>query len=529
MADTRHIRALTSERGGALIVTLMILGAMALLGTAIVFNAMSDRSVSRYGRDAADALAAAETGIAVAENALKTLTAPLEDADGDGYFDFELADTLDWGGHYRVIGEATEIRGIDAVSAYRSQGFNLVSEGNVRGAKRRVQVEFAKESFLKFARFVATTGTGYGCRDDVEAELYVGGNLNIATCAVGEQPRFLEHVTVTGDINNPTGAEFMRGFTEHAPEIDILGSVDFDEIADQARGSGTRSACEYGGAVGLYVNLPTTDPIGISSTGDWLNLSLFDFHDTTTSPGNTIITYNGVPCENVTTGAPLRLEDFNGIIFFARDAHVFGTMDGRSGHSMSIYADRDVYVEGSIYTGTTGFDAGTGAPNGTGDPVNLGLIGHYYVYLGDVPQIVQIDAAIMAVRRNWRARNPGMSAHPPMLTGPVDLDMDQIVGETPVNHDPDPFTGWDELNLTTDHWVLNLNGPLITYDGASAVPWSSGTVEGIAAGRITWQYNYDHDIREFPPPCFPNPLNSWKRVSWREIFDGEGDLASHLP
>ena len=215
------------------------------------------------------------------------------------------------------------------------------------------------------------------------------------------------------------------------------------------------------------------DPIGIGSTGDVLDFGEFDFYDTWTSPGDTLILYNGGHVLNTQTGQPLRYGDFNGIVFFDRDAHVKGVLEGVSGRSMTIYADRDVYADSSIVTGTTGFDPVTRDPDGSGDPVNVGLVGHYYVYLGSVPRIVTIDAAVMATRRNWRARIPDVDAHPPLLTGPVDLDLDGIMGETPVNDDPDPGIGWDELNLTEDHWVLNFNGPLITYDGASAVPWST--------------------------------------------------------
>ena len=121
-----------------------------------------------------------------------------------------------------------------------------------------------------------------------------------------------------------------------------------------------------------------------------------------------------------------------------------------------------------------------------------------------------------------------MAAHPPVLVGPVDMDGDGIAGETPFNNDPDPGTGWDEMFLTPDHWSLMLNGPLITYDGSSAEPWSLGSVIGSASG-VTWRYNYDLDVREFPPPCFPNPINLWKQVSWSEIFTAEGDVADYLP
>jgi hypothetical protein len=519
---------LDDRSGSALIITLAVLTMIAFMGTTIVMNSLGDRTISRYSRDATDALAAAETGLALAVSALKQTNAPMGDFDSDGHPDFRIQGTLPWGGSYDVIAEAGEIRGSDAISPYRAKGFTIISEGSVRGARRRVKAELVKESFLKFARFVASTGTGYGCRDDVEAELYVGGNLNIATCSTEERVRFLEHVWVTGQVNNQAGGDFMQGYTEFAPEIDLQNSVDFDEIADVARGTAAESACEFIGNRGFFLDPPSWDPIGITATGGELDLSLFDFYDTTTVPGDTTITYNGFSCINTGTGLAMKLSEFNGVLFFEDDAHVRGTANGVSGRSLSIYARDDVYVEGDIITGTTGFDPITRAPTGAGDPVNIGLIGQYYVYLGDVPQIIQVDAAIMAVRRNWRARNPSLAAHPPVLVGPVDLDMDGIAGETPVNHDPDPGTGWDEMNLTADHWVLNLNGPLITYDGASAVPWSSGTVEAAASGP-TWKYRYDHDVREFPPPCFPDPLNYWKQVTWSEILDGDNPIEALLP
>ena len=76
--------------------------------------------------------------------------------------------------------------------------------------------------------------------------------------------------------------------------------------------------------------------------------------------------------------------------------------------------------------------------------------------------------------------------------------------------------------------MLNITGPIITKYGGSAGPWVNGTVLSNADGR-TRRYNYDLDITEYPPPCFPVPLNLWKDVSWTEIFDVRDDLASHLP
>jgi hypothetical protein len=142
--------------------------------------------------------------------------------------------------------------------------------------------------------------------------------------------------------------------------------------------------------------------------------------------------------------------------------------------------------------------------------------------------VLRIDAALMACRANWRVNGGTIGDHPSAGPGPLDLDLDGISGETPYNNDPSPGLGWDELNVTSATWVLNINGPIITYNGGSAWPWSDQSVLDNASGP-TRRYNYDMDVTQFPPPCFPVPLNLWKDVSWTEVFDAEGDLADHLP
>ena len=103
-----------------------------------------------------------------------------------------------------------------------------------------------------------------------------------------------------------------------------------------------------------------------------------------------------------------------------------------------------------------------------------------------------------------------------------------ITGESPCNNDPVPGMGWDELNITSSTWVLNIHGPIITDNGGSAWPWNAGSVLAGASGP-TRRYTYDMDITEYPPPCFPVPLNLWKDVSWTEIFETDSTLASYLP
>jgi hypothetical protein len=110
----------------------------------------------------------------------------------------------------------------------------------------------------------------------------------------------------------------------------------------------------------------------------------------------------------------------------------------------------------------------------------------------------------------------------------LDLDQDGISGETPHNNDPVSGEGWDELNITARTWVLNINGGIVTVGTGSASPWNSSTVLATATGP-TRRYNYDMDLTEYPPPCFPVPLNMYKDVSWTEVFDVRAPLANFLP
>jgi hypothetical protein len=342
---------------------------------------------------------------------------------------------------------------------------------------------------------------------------------------------FLEYVATTGDIPNASEGIFMRGYVTDAPQVDLGNSVDFDDMRDRSKGIGPDPSCKGVGSVGLYQDIASGwDPMGLAATGGTLRLNKLDFHNTTTIPGDTLVNYNGLPVDNVVTGQPLLASDFNGIIFFENDAHVKGVLDGVSARSMTIYATDDVFADSSIVCGSKGFDPVTRLPNGSGDPVNLGLVAQDYFYLGPVPRICRIDAALMAVNNNWRAFDSATGAHAGLTVGPIDLDMDGLTGisESPFNHDPVPGTGWDELNITVNHWVLNINGPIITSNGGSAAPWSNGAIVGASPGP-TRRYNYDLDITQYPPPCYPVPLNLWLDVSWTELYDTEGDLVDFLP
>jgi hypothetical protein len=513
--------------GSALLVAMLILGALSMIATSLVLTSVAERHTAGYYRDSLQALAAAETGLSFAKREIQDMTAPMEDADSDGRPDFTISDDLSWGGTYRVIGEASDISAT-GIAAYRSNGYTIVAEGDYHGAVRRVKAEIVHDSFLKYARFIAVEGTSYSCGAYLTGEVYSGGDLGLPTDCDGDDVEFLEFVAAVGDIPNAGYSVFHRGYVTGADPIDLDNSVDFAAVRQRAKGLLSECDCEGTGSVGIYFDKAHgVDPLAIG-TGQ-LNFDLFNFSNTTLAPPDTVITYNGVAVANTHAGHTMRRSEFNGLIFFDGDAPVKGTLDGRSARSLSVYSTGNVMIYNNIVTGHTGFDPATGLPNGSGNPVNVGLIANNYVYLHrNTPRVLRIDAALMACHASWQVYGGTVADHPTSGPGPLDLDLDGIAGETPYNNDPSPGLGWDEMNITSHTWVLNINGPIITYNGGSAWPWNDQGVLDYASGP-TRRYNYDMDVTQFPPPCFPVPLNLWKDVSWTEVFDAESDLASHLP
>lgn len=532
------------ESGSTLLLALLVLGALTILATTAIVSSMGDRNLSRYDRHSIEALGAAETGVAFAKRAIVDRTASLQDYDDDGRPDFVLGDSLAWGGSYSVVAEASDVRGL-GITAYQSNGFTILSEGDFQGAKRRIRVEIVHDTFLKFARFVSAGDLSYGCGASVSGEVYTGGDLLLASCASGDRIQFLESVYAVGDIPNAGRADFFRGYVTDADSIDLSNSFDWTDIRNKARGLSADNACESKGMVGIYIALPGTDPLHLATQtpANILVFERFDFYNTALSPPDTVITYNGTAVPNSVTGQTMRRDEFNGIICFVGAANVRGTMDGVSARNVTIFGTTTVVIRNPIITGHTGFDPVTRLPNGSGDPVNIGLVAEGQVIIhSTVPRVMRIDAALLSRTSNWKgystAGQPVVWPHPtypvapnyPSLAGlgPLDLDLDGIIGETPVNGDPVAGQGWDEVNITNSTWVLNINGPIISVTSGDAYPWTHSNIVAAASGP-TRRYNYDLDITGNPPPCFPVPLNLWKDVSWTEIFEVSDPLTEYLP
>ena len=530
--ESQNRRYLASNTGSTLLLAMLILGALSILGASIAVVSMGDRNLSRYERHSVEALAAAETGVAFAKQAIKDLVAPMGDEDDDGCPDFRLSDSLSWGGSYSVIAEASDIKGT-GITAYQANGFTIVSEGNYRGATRRIKAEIVHDSFLKFARFVSQSSLTYACDANITGEVFANGDLNIPCgCSAGRQCTFLEMVAVTGDIPNAACGDFYRGYVTGAEDIALEHSFDWGDVRDKAQGIAADNSCERHGSIGIYINLPWTDPLQLGAQGapdtDVLVFDRFDFQDITTVPPDTVVRYSGALVINQLTGSPLRNSDFNGIIFFEIDGKVRGTLDGVSARCISVYATDDVNIRNHLITGHTGYDPGTRLPNQTGDPVNVALIAEDFIYVDTyTPRVLQVDATFFSRTNTWRALGT-TGDHPEAPPGPLDLDLDGIAGESPVNDDPYPGDGWDEMEITSNTWVLNISGAIITVFGGSAYPWNASSVLENADGP-TRRYSYNLDLTEYPPPCFPVPLNLYKDVSWTEIFNVRSPLADFLP
>lgn len=303
------------------------------------------------------------------------------------------------------------------------------------------------DSYLKFARFCSANDLSYDCATVVTGRVYCGHNLNIPCgCGGGRQCVFLEDVSVVGTINNADCAQFLRGYVENADSIDLNNSIDWTEVRNKARGIATVSACEGRGTVGIYINLPGTDPLHLHTQAapdaDILVFNRFDFYNTTLQPPDTVMTYGGAAVMNTVTGSRLLTRDFNGIVFFEGDAGCHGTLDGVSGHALSVYGTHYNIVYNSIITGHTGFDPVTRLPNGTGDPVNVGLVADDYIGMDQhSPRVLTVDAALLSRKSDWRGLG-NENDHPVAGPGPLDLDMDGINGESPFNNDPLPGEGW---------------------------------------------------------------------------------------
>ena len=318
--------------------------------------------------------------------------------------------------------------------------------------------------------------------------------------------QFLESVYAVGDIPNAACGTFFRGYVTDADTIDLSNSFNWTDMRNKARGlAAGATPASGGGRVGIYVNLAADDPLGLHAqaapnTGV-LRLDRFDFHNTTLDPPDTVITYRRQRrCLNTVTGRACAPSEFNGIVFFENDANVKGTMNGVSGaqhhrlrHPLHHRPRGHHHRPHRIRSG----DPAAQQLRRPGQPRTGGG------ELDHDPQdtsaaILRIDAALLSRTANWGFPSVHLPGHEAARLpghvgpGPLDLDLDGIIGETPVQQRPRAGRRAGTRSvITADTWVLNINGPIITSVTGDACPWNNASSSAApparpAATTTTW-------------------------------------------
>ncbi len=250
---------------------------------------------------------------------------------------------------------------------------------------------------------------------------------------------------------------------------------------------------------------------------------------------------------------------FNGLVIVDGDLHIWGKLRGRS---LTFVVNGDIYIEREIIMGTT---APSNNMADTQLPVHLALISMKednsdgdIVISKNCPRVMRIEAALVAIKGNWRIEDHdntpmaldaddshqffivngnAVSAKPefwdtdptsvpatdPLTPGmvtttaaiPFDINGDGRLSSA----DPsDPafveLNGWNELDIRNQRvWYLQFVGPIITSDIGRA--YAFGLRPDLDGSSVTSRiYKYDSTIRFNPPPFFPIPERSIRKLEY---------------
>jgi len=513
------------ESGMALVTAIFMLLIVSVIGSTFISGVIYEGKNAQHWRKSTQAFYLAE---AATHKAVRLLREQ-EIAD----FPYSENNIVLGNGRYDLeINSASRQSGAYTMDTYTIKGIGKVGE-----SKRGIEMEYQRDTFLRFSRFVQSSSSNlsYSAYAVLSGDVWVGNNLNLD----GYPVTFLRDVSVGGVINNYTNGIFYGEVIQDADPIDLESAVDLTYYTNLAQGN------IPGKGTGIY-----------KSSSSTIDLGLFDF-------SGPVPKYDG---SSLTA-------DFNGVVYVNGDAYVKGTLEGGS---ITVIASDDVVVTDHVRTSNmaTGYTQ-------TNPPIVFnsvqGVEQTETVYLNN---IVTADTTVIKMRtsgRKWNqmrmelmedgnvvgetylVRRPGspdeqmavisnlsldpwahsysaniyykslgIGANPawvraytgnPVNLGLVAKDKVYIHPETPrqlvidaalLARDGSWYALGDNLSHPDEYdssWQLTINGPIITAVGGSAGPWS--------AYGGTREYNYDEDILSNPPPNFPVPLN---RCSyWKEI------------
>jgi len=366
--------------------------------------------------------------------------------------------------------------------------FKVRAYAAVGETRHTIEAEVAHDSFLNYSRFCNDT-VSYGNGAVIGGNFYSGGNVNISG-----NVHFLEDVTVNGQVTG--GTPTIDGeLKENYPKVlsmDIQNQV--EDFIDEAQTCG-------------WVINNANDRACLRDSYDGSN-NLLDFSDfVNLDPAS-----SGTPAYVGDTCTHVLPNNFNGVVIWddsnSDQIHVRGTLgaDG-AGRGVTVFSRSDIYIDNNILGGT----------DLNNRPVNIGLVadgsGAKIRISRLAPAFLTVEAAVMSARSNWRADGNGCSdisaangQNPPTFGNVFDMDGDGNL------ESPNEW-GYDENNLSPNNTVmLRIIGPIITDSGGS-----SGKYGGCVpcSGCKTRSYEYDVDIRAYPPP-FPKIANLLHLLSYNE-------------
>ncbi|MBD3181164.1 hypothetical protein GF312_02660 [Candidatus Poribacteria bacterium] len=529
------------EEGFALVVTVVIAFILVLFGGSLMTIAMQEIKQVSQEKKSKDAFYLARAGIADSIDTLRNEYYYISEEKYTRYYvSFES------GSYSYSIEPLGKVHFIG--SKYMTGTFHVEAVGYKDGKNRGLGSKIERDTFLRYSRFVSQGSLSYAANAEIFADVYVGNDLNLN----GYPVTFHGDLEIGGRINNQHRGIYDGDIRGIGPGIDLHDSVNISYYRDLARG-----------------NIPNEGTGVYLSNTISLDLSLFDF-------SNNPPTYNGyqlpsdfngvifcesdIYVEGTLEGAKIGDETKGSLTFISNDDiiatdHVRTgngnedsrstgsvTFNQRSGRRQTEYVNLNgiidddttalkLRINGSRWSkmrmyikedgdviAQTDLVRESGSPNEQtaivnnvildpdnhnyqaeiqfyssdrgnnyanveaydGEPVNVGFVAKDMFYIDDnTPRELVIDAAILTRNRTWNALGNYYS-HP---------------------------DGFDSGN-----WELTINGPIITYNGGSAGPWSS-------YGKRN--YNYDMDMIEYPPPAFPVPSDGWKIAYWYYMKEDE--------
>ncbi len=371
--------------------------------------------------------------------------------------------------------------------------FNIKTYGVVGNSRHVIEAKVSHDSFLNYSRFCNDT-VRYGDGAVIAGNFYSGNDLEIT----GGDAYFLEDVTVNGTVTGDGTANISGQITENYSKVlsmDIQDQV--SDFFDEAQ------ACGWVIRSGNGLNCLRDSYSGTDNLLDFSDFVNLDPASTGTAA------YVGDDC---TFNLPSN-DVFNGVVFWddsnTDEIHVRGTLgaDGK-GRSLTVFSHSDIYIDNNVLGGTSV----------NNQPVNIGLVtddnNAEIRFHSLAPAFLTVEAALMSAQSNWVAESDESSycqsiaaanaENPPTFGNVYDMDGDGDL------ESPNEW-GYDENNLNPNRTVmLRTIGPIITDSSGSR-----GKYHCNYHGGATASYEYDVDIRAYPPP-FPKITNLLHLLSYNE-------------